>query len=106
MDIDGLENANTLNSKTQTLPRFDGGGNGKIHGKGMDMSRQISRRFGRTTGTRTRSAAAYSITATLSVVPDPLGPYAIDLQKKMRVSRPLRSEARVQSDVIGKRGKQ
>ena len=38
----------------------------------MNAARQISRRFGRTTGTRTRSAAAYSITATLSVVPDPL----------------------------------
>ena len=40
VDIDGLENANTLNSKTQTLPRFDGGGSGKIHGKGMNVVRQ------------------------------------------------------------------
>ena len=48
----------------------------------MNAVRQISRRFGRTTGARARSAADYSITATLSVVPDPL---------KLRVvSRPLR----------------
>ena len=52
--------------------RSAGGGNGKIYGKGMNAVRQISRRFGRTTGTRTRSAADCSITATLSVVPDPL----------------------------------
>ena len=38
----------------------------------MNAARQISRRFGRTTGARTRSAADYSITATISVVPDPL----------------------------------
>ena len=38
----------------------------------MNEARQRSRRFGRTMGTRTRSAADYSITATLSVVPDPL----------------------------------
>ena len=42
------------------------------HGKVMNAARQISRRFGRTTGARARSAADYSITATLSVVPDPL----------------------------------
>ena len=41
-------------------------------GKGMNEARQRSRRFGRTTGTRARSAADYSITATISVVPDPL----------------------------------
>ena len=40
---------------------------------GKSAVRQISRRFGRTTGARVRSAADYSITATLSVVPDPLG---------------------------------
>ena len=38
----------------------------------MNATRQISRRFGRSAGARTRSAADYSITATLSVVPDPL----------------------------------
>ena len=38
----------------------------------MNAVRQISRRFGRVTETRTRSAVDYSITATLSVVPDPL----------------------------------
>ena len=38
----------------------------------MSVVRQTSRRFGRSTGTRTRSAADYSITATISVVPDPL----------------------------------
>ena len=32
--------------------------NGKIYGKGMNAARQISRRFGRTTGARTRSASA------------------------------------------------
>ena len=61
----------------------------------MNAARQISRRFGRTTGARTRSAADYSITATLSVVPDPLetrmdlrfdgdivaGPYQIVLRR-------------------------
>ena len=38
----------------------------------MNAARQISRRFGRLTGTEICSAADYSITATLSVVPDPL----------------------------------
>ena len=38
----------------------------------MNAARQISRRFGRSTGARTRSAADYSIAATISVVPDPL----------------------------------
>ena len=38
----------------------------------MNLARQISRRFGRTMGARTRSVADYSITATISVVPDPL----------------------------------
>ena len=38
---------------------------------GMNAARQRLRRFGRATGVRRRSAAAYSITATLSVVPDP-----------------------------------
>ena len=36
-----------------------GGGNGKMRGKGMSAARQISRRFGRTTGTRARSAEKY-----------------------------------------------
>ena len=44
----------------------------ECHGKGMHIARQISRRLGRTAGARTHSAADYSITATLSVVPDPL----------------------------------
>ena len=47
----------------------DGGENGKICGKGMNAAWQISRRFGRRTGARARSAADYSITATISVVP-------------------------------------
>ena len=38
----------------------------------MNEARQRSRRFGRATGAGTRSAADYSITATISVVPDPL----------------------------------
>ena len=38
----------------------------------MNVARQILRRFGRVTVARTRSAADYSITATISVVPDPL----------------------------------
>ena len=38
----------------------------------MKSTWQISRRFGRLTEMRTRSAADYSITATLSVVSDPL----------------------------------
>ena len=60
-----------MDSKTQTLPTprlkqfpegwgrwFDGGENGKIYGKGMDMSRQISRRFDRSMGERMRSACS------------------------------------------------
>ena len=46
-------------------------------------SRQRSRRFGRSAGARTRSAADYSITATLSVVPDPLDTYTYDQRVKM-----------------------
>ena len=38
----------------------------------MNAARQISRRFDRATRTQTRFAADYSITATISVVPDPL----------------------------------
>ena len=44
----------------------------ECHGKGMNVERHILWRFGRTTMARTRSAADDSITATLSVVPDPL----------------------------------
>lgn len=72
VDVDGLENSNTLNSITQTLLGFDGGGNGRIYGKGMNVARQILRRFNWATEARTHSAAACSITATLSVVPAPL----------------------------------
>ena len=46
--------------------------NGKIHSNVMNAARQISRRFDRATGTLTRSAADYSISAAISVVPDPL----------------------------------
>ena len=45
-----------------------------LFGKGMNAARQILRRFDRATEARTRSAADYSITATISVVPDPLKP--------------------------------
>ena len=38
----------------------------------MIAARQISRRVGRAAGAWTRSAADYSITATISAVPDPL----------------------------------
>ena len=38
----------------------------------MNAARQILRRFDRATGARACSAADYSITATISVVPDPL----------------------------------
>ena len=44
----------------------------ECHGKGMHIARQISRRLGRTAGARARSAADYSISATLSVVSGPL----------------------------------
>ena len=54
--------------------QLSGGKNGKICGKEMNAVRQRLRLFGRTTGARTRSAADYSMTATLSVVPDPLNP--------------------------------
>ena len=56
-------------------------GNGTIRGKGMNTARQISRRVGRATEARTRSAADYSITATISVVPDPLKPGNFLLEK-------------------------
>ena len=51
---------------------------------GMYEAWQIMRRFGWATETRTRSAADYSITATLSVVPDSLDtnvflPWGMDL---------------------------
>ena len=39
----------------------------------MNAARQISRRFGRTTGTRTRFAVDYCINATASTKSDPLG---------------------------------
>ena len=54
------------------------GENGEIYGKVMNAARQISRRFDRTTGAQTRSAADYSITATISAVPDPLKSNGLD----------------------------
>ena len=48
------------------------GKNGKIHGKGMNAARQISRRFGRTAGARTRSALSDCIVRAVSFGPDPL----------------------------------
>ena len=39
---------------------------------GMNAAQQILRRLGRATEARTRPAADYSISATISVVPDPL----------------------------------
>ena len=57
-------NLNNLNIRTILY--------GEIHGKVMNAARQILRRLDRAMGTRTRSAADYSITATISVVPDPL----------------------------------
>ena len=48
------------------------GENGKIYGNVMNVARQISRRFDRSTGARTRSAADYFTAVTLSVVYDPL----------------------------------
>lgn len=54
----------------------------------MNAVWQISRRFGRVTEARTRSAVDYSITATLSVVPDPLDPLLIPI-------RPATPNARV-----------
>ena len=44
----------------------------ECHGKGMNVVRQILRRFGRMTGTRTCFTVDYFIAATLSIVPDPL----------------------------------
>ena len=74
-----------MDSKTQTLPTprlkqfpegwgrwFDGGENGKIYGKGMKAARKISRRFGWTTGTWTRSASPDCIVRTVSFGPDPI----------------------------------
>ena len=40
----------------------------------MNVARQISRRFGRATVARTRSAADYYINTTVSVGSDPFGP--------------------------------
>ena len=48
--------------------------NGKIYGKGMNVVRSISRRFGRTTGARTRSAASDCIVRTVSFGPGPRKP--------------------------------
>ena len=50
----------------------DGGGNGKIYGKGMNVVRQTLRRFGRVAGARTRSAASDCVVRTVLFVPDPL----------------------------------
>ena len=65
MDADGAWRGGLRVEGRQT-----GGKNGKIHGKVMNAARQISRRIGRSAGARTRSAADYSIIATLSAVPD------------------------------------
>ena len=51
---------------------FDGGENGKIHGKVMNAARQISRRLGRTIGARTRSDSSDCIVRTVSFGADPL----------------------------------
>ena len=51
----------------------------------MNMARQISRRFGRATGMQTRFAVDYSITATILVVPDPLGPVVENGKDKTNV---------------------
>ena len=48
------------------------GGNGKLHGKGMNAARQISRRLDRMTGVRTRFASSDCIVRTVSFGPDPL----------------------------------
>ena len=45
---------------------------GRIHGKGMNVARQILRRFGRATGARTRSAAPDCIVRTVSFGSDHL----------------------------------
>ena len=50
----------------------DGGGNGKIRGKGMNVVRQGLRQFGRATGVRTRSAASDCIVRTVSFGADHL----------------------------------
>ena len=42
------------------------------YGKGMSLARQISRRLGRTTGARTRSAVSDCVVRTVLFVPDPL----------------------------------
>ena len=46
---------------------------------GMNLARQMSRRLGRATEAETRTVADYSITATLSVMPDP---------RKLRLRKP------------------
>ena len=51
---------------------FDGGGNGKIYGKGMNVVRQISWRFGWMTRARTHSAVSDCVGRTVLFVPDPL----------------------------------
>ena len=52
--------------------RFDGGGNGKIYGKGMKAARKISRRFGRTMGVRMRSVSSDCIVRAVLFGFDPL----------------------------------
>ena len=44
----------------------------ECHGKGMSAARQISRRFGRTTGARTRSAVSDCVVRTVLFGSDPL----------------------------------
>lgn len=66
-----LMDSKTQTPLTQTLLGFVGGENGKICGKGMSIARQVSRRFGRAKGAKTRSAADYCINATMSVKSDP-----------------------------------
>ena len=44
----------------------------ECHGKGMNAARQISRRFGRATGARIRSASSDCIVRVASFGPDPL----------------------------------
>lgn len=49
-----------------------GGKNGKICGREMNSMRQRLRRFGRSTGVRTRFAVDYYVTVTTSIKSDPL----------------------------------
>lgn len=66
----------------------------------MKSTWQISRRFGRLTEMRTRSAADYSVTATLSVVSDPLKLCENEFRNTLEFVEVKRSRERIDLDAL------